>query len=66
MQRFKGKFVLITGGTNVMGFATAQQFIYEGGKVIIRRICVDTTNFKSTIQSYCLKETVNKGLEKIC
>ncbi|WP_219847908.1 SDR family oxidoreductase [Sphingobacterium gobiense] len=27
MQRFKDKFALITGGTNGMGFATAQQFI---------------------------------------
>ncbi|MFZ4927776.1 SDR family oxidoreductase [Chryseobacterium sp. Mn2064] len=35
MQRFKNKIALITGGTNGMGFATAQQFIQEGGKVII-------------------------------
>lgn len=35
MQRFKDKFALITGGTNGMGFATAQQFINEGGSVII-------------------------------
>lgn len=35
MQRFKNKFALITGGTNGMGFATAQQFINEGGNVII-------------------------------
>jgi len=35
MQRFKDKFALITGGTNGMGFATARQFISEGGKVII-------------------------------
>src|SRR5690554_528392 len=31
MQRFKNKSALITGGTNGMGFATAQQFINEGG-----------------------------------
>ncbi|UWX62390.1 SDR family oxidoreductase [Chryseobacterium oranimense] len=35
MQRFKDKTALITGGTNGMGFATAQQFIQEGGRVII-------------------------------
>lgn len=35
MQRFKNKFALITGGTNGMGYATAQQFVNEGGKVII-------------------------------
>lgn len=35
MQRFKNKIALITGGTNGMGFATAQQFIEEGGKAII-------------------------------
>lgn len=35
MQRFENKFALITGGTNGMGYATAQQFINEGGKVII-------------------------------
>lgn len=35
MQRFKDKFALITGGTNGMGFATAQQFISENGKVVI-------------------------------
>jgi len=50
MQRFKNKFALITGGTDGMGFATAQQFINEGGKVIItgRR-----------------KEKVNKAVEKL-
>jgi NAD(P)-dependent dehydrogenase (short-subunit alcohol dehydrogenase family) len=35
MQRFKNKFALITGGTNGIRFATAQQFINENGKVII-------------------------------
>jgi NAD(P)-dependent dehydrogenase (short-subunit alcohol dehydrogenase family) len=35
MQRFKDKFALITGGTNGMGYAVAQQFIDEGGNVII-------------------------------
>ena len=35
MQRFKGKTVFITGGTNGMGFATARQFINEGASVII-------------------------------
>jgi NAD(P)-dependent dehydrogenase (short-subunit alcohol dehydrogenase family) len=35
MQRFKNKFALITGGTNGMGYAVAQQFIDEGGSVII-------------------------------
>jgi len=50
MQRFKDKFALITGGTNGMGFATAQQFINEGGNVII------------TGRS---AETVDKALEKL-
>ncbi|GGH02151.1 short-chain dehydrogenase [Parapedobacter pyrenivorans] len=35
MQRFKDKCAFITGGTNGMGFATAQQFIDEEGKAII-------------------------------
>lgn len=50
MQRFKEKFALITGGTSGMGFATAQQFINENGKVII------------TGRS---AETVNKAIEKL-
>ena len=50
MQRFKDKFALITGGTSGMGFATAQQFINERGKVII------------TGRS---AETVNKAVEKL-
>lgn len=44
MQRFKDKYALITGGTNGMGFATAQQFIYEGGKVIITGRSAETVN----------------------
>lgn len=35
MQRFKHKTAFITGGTNGMGFATAQEFINEGAKVIL-------------------------------
>lgn len=35
MQRFKDKCALITGGTSGIGFATARQFIQEGGKAII-------------------------------
>lgn len=35
MDRFQNKTVFITGGTNGMGFATAQQFINEGAQVII-------------------------------
>ncbi|MCW3463494.1 SDR family oxidoreductase [Chitinophaga nivalis] len=35
MQQFKNKVCLITGGTNGMGFATAQEFIAAGAKVII-------------------------------
>lgn len=50
MQRFSNKTALITGGTNGMGFATAQQWIEEGGKVII------------TGRS---QETLNKTLEKL-
>ena len=50
MQRFKDKFALITGGTSGMGFATAQQFINEGGNVII-------TGRNA--------ETVNKAVEKL-
>lgn len=50
MQRFKNKFALITGGTSGMGFATAQQFINESGKVII------------TGRS---EETVNKAIEQL-
>jgi NAD(P)-dependent dehydrogenase (short-subunit alcohol dehydrogenase family) len=50
MERFKDKTALITGGTNGMGFATAEQFIREGGKVVI------------TGRS---EETVNKALRKL-
>ncbi|MDF3027554.1 MAG: baiA2 [Fluviicola sp.] len=35
MQKFKNKVAFITGGTNGMGFATAQEFIQEGATVII-------------------------------
>lgn len=44
MQRFNNKTALITGGTNGMGFATAQQFIKEGGKVIITGRSEETVN----------------------
>ncbi|MGG5210412.1 SDR family oxidoreductase [Chryseobacterium sp. MIQD13] len=44
MQRFKNKTALITGGTNGMGFATAQQFISEGGKAIITGRSEETVN----------------------
>lgn len=44
MQRFKNKFALITGGTNGMGFTTAQQFINEGGRVIITGRSSETVN----------------------
>lgn len=44
MQRFKDKFALITGGTNGMGLATAQQFINENGRVIITGRSANTVN----------------------
>jgi NAD(P)-dependent dehydrogenase (short-subunit alcohol dehydrogenase family) len=44
MQRFKNKTALITGGTNGMGLATAQQFIKEGGKAIITGRSEETVN----------------------
>jgi NAD(P)-dependent dehydrogenase (short-subunit alcohol dehydrogenase family) len=44
MQRFKDKCALITGGTNGMGFATAQQFILDGGKAIITGRSAETVN----------------------
>lgn len=44
MQRFNDKFALITGGTNGMGFATAQRFINENGKVIITGRSAETVN----------------------
>lgn len=50
MQKFKNKTAVITGGTNGMGFATAQKFIDEGGRVVI------------TGRS---EETVNKALERL-
>ncbi|WP_412850494.1 SDR family oxidoreductase [Chryseobacterium sp. PMSZPI] len=50
MQKFKNKTALITGGTNGMGFATAQKIIEEGGRVII---------------TGRTEETVSKALEKL-
>ncbi|OYD42517.1 SDR family oxidoreductase [Sphingobacterium cellulitidis] len=44
MQRFKDKYALITGGTSGMGLATAQEFINEGGKVIITGRSSDRLN----------------------
>ncbi|WP_113662779.1 SDR family oxidoreductase [Pedobacter nanyangensis] len=44
MQRFRDKFALITGGTNGMGFATAKQFINEGGYAIITGRSTKTVN----------------------
>lgn len=44
MQRFKDKFALITGGTNGMGYAVAQQFIDEGGSAIITGRSEETVN----------------------
>ncbi|QBQ41907.1 SDR family oxidoreductase [Sphingobacterium psychroaquaticum] len=44
MERFKNKVALITGGTNGMGFASAQKFINEGGKVIITGRSMETVD----------------------
>lgn len=44
MQRFKDKFALITGGTNGIGFATAERYINEGGLVIITGRSIETVN----------------------
>lgn len=44
MQRFTDKFALITGGTNGMGYTTAQQFISEGGTAIITGRSDETVN----------------------
>jgi NAD(P)-dependent dehydrogenase (short-subunit alcohol dehydrogenase family) len=35
MKRFENKTVLVTGGNSGIGFATAQQFVNEGARVII-------------------------------
>ena len=44
MQKFTDMDALITGGTNGIGFATAQQFIQEGGRVIITGRTEKTVN----------------------
>ncbi|HSV10290.1 MAG TPA: SDR family oxidoreductase [Hanamia sp.] len=44
MQRFKNKFALITGGTNGIGLATAQQLTKEGGSAIITGRSAETVN----------------------
>src|SRR5690554_625503 len=44
MKKFKDKFALITGGTTGIGFATARQFIKEGGKVIITGRSTESLN----------------------
>lgn len=44
MERFSNKWAVITGGTNGMGFATAEQFINEGGKVVITGRSAETVN----------------------
>lgn len=44
MHRFEDKFALITGGTNGMGFATARQFINEGGSAIVTGRSAETVN----------------------
>lgn len=44
MQKCKNKVALITGGTNGMGFATAQEFIKEGAIVIITGRSQETVN----------------------
>ena len=42
MNRFKGKTVVITGGTTGMGLATARLFINEGARVIVTGRTVET------------------------
>ncbi|MCE7054142.1 SDR family oxidoreductase [Algoriphagus sp. AGSA1] len=81
MQRFKNKNALITGGTNGIGFATAQQFITEGGSTIITgrteetvRIAVEKlgSNAKGIVSNagkmedvFALKELVKKQTPSI-
>ncbi|MDQ1095591.1 MULTISPECIES: SDR family oxidoreductase [Chryseobacterium] len=59
MQRFKNKFALITGGTSGMGFATAEQFISEGGSVVI------TGRSEKTV-SEAMKNLGNRAFGMIC
>ncbi len=35
MEKYKGKTVLITGGTTGIGLATAKLFVSEGARVIV-------------------------------
>lgn len=44
MEKLKNKTAFITGGTNGMGFATAQEFINNGAKVIITGRSEKTVN----------------------
>ncbi|MGE8432709.1 SDR family oxidoreductase [Chryseobacterium joostei] len=44
MQKFKNKTALITGGTNGMGLATAEEFIKQGGVAIITGRSQQTIN----------------------
>ncbi len=40
-DRFKGKFVLVTGGNSGIGLSTATQFVAEGATVFITGRCAD-------------------------
>ena len=35
MEKLKGKVAVVTGGSSGIGFATAQEFINQGAKVVI-------------------------------